>query len=889
MLLLFRIFYVFYLLACALAGITKLIALNAIKANKKYEIPGGLQSQSIVYGFATILCLWCTVYGALSFYVVINNPEISKKVPLFCTSHELPSDIKFACDARLVDYVLAWIFFIVFFIMCCGTKHDVVEVEVLHHENRDVSENRDLDVEKAQQNEKNDSKNVTTTSSLLKELYTQLNDITNDVMRGGLFEPIPHCIAHKLHKADVKKILTHFERNHDESVIFQIPEVSSDWIDNITHNLAITLKTTPEKLKNYGTKIANIISTIGHGTWTGGGGGITSLNVIRDIHINFPLYISDYFDQLHGWSRENSFDQHEFHRIGSKFELLKGSNKPYPPQNPWGPETALSGKFVKFHWNLPELDVHCHFTFDPKHKKPSFMQNNDAKIGEVYRYFAFIDFYKQALIFNDDGKIEKQIYDFTNSAQLWRIENYGKFYALYNKKYEFYLTIQSEKLGQTKKKPENNWSPSALLLIENPETNTYSIGSTRNNVDIEFPNILKDLTLVTIPLVAWKNHKNKFVTITDQSNGTLGFEKASRLTQALITKKPPSPGKGARFRVWKADPSVKKIGIRELYLPITDITDGPSDSWFEIEPNIPPISPDENGDFLLDFDDSIPSTIPPSLSHAKFDAVHTFAICRYVFNLLFNDIEYLDGKPPKLERPWTNAFYSKVDSNIRFYYVKNKKDEPIYLCRSLDIVAHETGHAFLDILQTNWLVTGQTGALHEAFGDLCSMFTILSMDDMVSLLITTTKSSLRTANNFLAAIGEEFGDFLYDNHGKGLRNLSNDLKGSTAGNEIHNLSLVFSGFVYDVLVDIFNMERNPLIKSDAQTLMDVSTNLRRALIIAIRVSSIEPTENKFQELATNLEISVGTLGRRLGVDLSKWKKIIQYNSLKRELAIAGQS
>ncbi|RHZ79841.1 hypothetical protein Glove_140g149 [Diversispora epigaea] len=175
--------------ACAGSEITKLIALNGIKANKDYAITGGLQLRSIVFGvatfharkvncennnfsktvyilikyeperqrikfccyFYTILCLWCTVYGALAFYILLNNPEISK-VPLFCVSHEFPSDIKFACEARLVDYLLAWNYFLVFFLMCCGTKHDVSDV--------DVHENRDLDVEKAQRDENSANKTL---------------------------------------------------------------------------------------------------------------------------------------------------------------------------------------------------------------------------------------------------------------------------------------------------------------------------------------------------------------------------------------------------------------------------------------------------------------------------------------------------------------------------------------------------------------------------------------------------------------------------------------------------------------------------------------------------------------------------------------------------------
>ena len=69
--------------------------------------------------------------------------------------------------------------------------------------------------------------------------------------------------------------------------------------------------------------------------------------------------------------------------------------------------------------------------------------------------------------------------------------------------------------------------------------------------------------------------------------------------------------------------------------------------------------------------------------------------------------------------------------------------------------------------------------------------------------------------------------------------------------------------------------------------MQVGACLRRALIIAIRVSSAKPTRTKYQELAINLETALGTLGRRLGVDLSSWARIVRKHSKDRELSIAG--
>jgi hypothetical protein len=114
-------------------------------------------------------------------------------------------------------------------------------------------------------------------------------------------------------------------------------------------------------------------------------------------------------------------------------------------------------------------------------------------------------------------------------------------------------------------------------------------------------------------------------------------------------------------------------------------------------------------------------------------------------------LQYLDGKPPVLERPWgenrkltiyphageqANAFYNRNKASLEFYYFKQDNGPPVYLCRSLDVVAHEAGHSFLDILQPEWLTgSGQSGAFHEAFGDLNSLFVLISMVSTLNVKI----------------------------------------------------------------------------------------------------------------------------------------------------------
>jgi hypothetical protein len=153
----------------------------------------------------------------------------------------------------------------------------------------------------------------------------------------------------------------------------------------------------------------------------------------------------------------------------------------------------------------------------------------------------------------------------------------------------------------------------------------------------------------------------------------------------------------------------------------------------------------------------------------------------------------------------------------------------------MDIVAHQAGHAILDGLKPGWIGAGnppQTGGLHESFGDLTSIFLSLSQFDQVEAFIAITKANLH-AKNFLAALAEEFGTPL--GRPMGLRNADNDLRLSQVSNEVHAISQVFTGGIYDILADIFAFEKNRQGKTKdlAQVLIEVSQNLCKLLMQAI--------------------------------------------------------
>jgi hypothetical protein len=298
---------------------------------------------------------------------------------------------------------------------------------------------------------------------------------------------------------------------------------------------------------------------------------------------------------------------------------------------------------------------------------------------------------------------------------------------------------------------------------------------------------------------------------------------------------------GSRFLIWKQDPTVVELSRRVKYIEGLFLN-GPRDVRINTQlPGTTPVARNVNGDFIFPVADS-----------PEADCAHTFAVVRDSLTLY----ERLLGGAAI---PWAwniggnadvlnihpragvtaNAFYSRNEKALKFFFfTPTGAIAPVFTCRSFDIVAHETGHAILDGLKPGWLGFGnlpQTGALHESFGDLTALFLALSQLDQVEAFIALTKANLH-AKNFLAALAEQFGAAL--GQSVGLRNADNDLKLSQVSNQVHALSQVFTGGIYDVLADIFAFEKNRqrTTKDPALVLVEVARNLCSLLLKGIRAA-----------------------------------------------------
>lgn len=349
---------------------------------------------------------------------------------------------------------------------------------------------------------------------------------------------------------------------------------------------------------------------------------------------------------------------------------------------------------------------------------------------------------------------------------------------------------------------------------------------------------------------------------------------------------------GSRMRMWKQDPSVKEIGVRTVYVH-TSVFPGPSDSQIAIR-GLPPILPDANGDFLFDPPDTtviydIYAENPrPTLEDQVFDGVHTYAVVRKVVTMyqqllrkrLFWQWNSETNREPIKVYPHAgfakSAYYDRTDQALKFFYVFFYDKPPVFNCRSLDLVAHETGHAILDAFQPGWLPPEQvfieTAALHESFGDLTAIFLILSQMDLVEYIIAETKADLHYQKNILAVWSEQLGEIIPIG---GTRSAANELKMSDADFSYHDLSRVFTGAVYDTLSDIFTYSRNPRIRDDAETLYAAGKYMAWLTVNAfIESPPVNPT---FRDTATKM-IEIAELEGRLDI-----AHLIKKNFIHREI------
>ena len=118
-----------------------------------------------------------------------------------------------------------------------------------------------------------------------------------------------------------------------------------------------------------------------------------------------------------------------------------------------------------------------------------------------------------------------------------------------------------------------------------------------------------------------------------------------------------------------------------------------------------------------------------------------------------------------------NAFYSPLKKSLLFgYFASNPADETLHMPDSLvftalshDIIAHETTHAILDGMHSNYNdpTNPDVLAFHEAFADIVALFQHFTFPDVLKHQIARTKGDL-ASQNLLGQLAQEFGSAIGD-------------------------------------------------------------------------------------------------------------------------------
>jgi hypothetical protein len=214
-----------------------------------------------------------------------------------------------------------------------------------------------------------------------------------------------------------------------------------------------------------------------------------------------------------------------------------------------------------------------------------------------------------------------------------------------------------------------------------------------------------------------------------------------------------------------------------------------------------------------------------------------------------------------------NAFYDR--KSLQFFYdVDRKTGRTIYAAESLDIVAHEAGHAVLDVYQPGYWssVDLETASFHEAFADCSALLTTLTDTAVRTKFLEETKGSLRQSN-LVSRLAEALGRALYDNYGPGsvadptrLRDANNslryappeDLPSSAPDDRLaaepHSFSRVFTGAFYDTLTWLLARE----LRRDASEAGVERARRMAGRILGRAVETLPPGEARYAAVAARM-------------------------------------
>lgn len=263
------------------------------------------------------------------------------------------------------------------------------------------------------------------------------------------------------------------------------------------------------------------------------------------------------------------------------------------------------------------------------------------------------------------------------------------------------------------------------------------------------------------------------------------YEVDDRVTAQCLTAatRPLAGAPAARpLRIYSLDPSVSYGlgGIATVAVPYEELKPGPIGRLFEVVCGTPPeglvAAP-------LDLDDRallLSSGLTPTPANARFHLQMTYAVCSLTYaafrRALGRDIAWAcapaEGETQARLRvlPFAmkerNAFYDRDGGGLFFGWFHAEREPAghtvpkgvVFTALSHDVIAHETTHALLDGLRSQFSVPYNNDVLgfHEGFADVVALLQHFSFPDVVAAALRDARGSLGDAA-LLTGLAREFG------------------------------------------------------------------------------------------------------------------------------------
>lgn len=214
-----------------------------------------------------------------------------------------------------------------------------------------------------------------------------------------------------------------------------------------------------------------------------------------------------------------------------------------------------------------------------------------------------------------------------------------------------------------------------------------------------------------------------------------------------------------------------------------------------------------------------------------------------------------------------NAFYDR--KSLQFFYDTDRTTgRTVYAAESLDIVAHEAGHAVLDIYQPGYWSTPdiETASFHEAFAD-CSALLVTLTDPAVRRTFLEETDGGPARSNLVSRLAEAMGRAVHDNYGSDavsdptrLRDANNGFRYRvpeelpvaapeiTLAAEPHSFSRVFTGAFYDMVAWLLSAAARTRGPEEA---LESARHLAGRLL-ARAVETLPPGEARYRTVAERM-------------------------------------